>query len=94
MKVPLVSVLVAIVGMSFLAFPMPLPANEANCSVDYAAFVTVESLAGSPCFVQTNIPNPKIYINGTAATEKQVRKTGFVKLRSIKATASPSRPSR
>jgi len=36
-------------------------------------FVTVESLAGSPCFVQTDIPNPKIYINGIAAKKKQVR---------------------
>ena len=35
-------------------------------------FVTVESLAGSPCFVQTDIPKPKIYINGIAAAKQQV----------------------
>ncbi|MDF7806338.1 hypothetical protein P4E94_02740 [Pontiellaceae bacterium B12219] len=36
-------------------------------------FVTVESLAGSPCFIKTDIPNPKIYINGTAVQHDQVR---------------------
>lgn len=36
-------------------------------------FVTVKSLIGSPCFVQTDIPNPKVYINGVAAAKKQVR---------------------
>ena len=35
-------------------------------------FVTVESMAGSPCRVQTDIPEPKIYINGSAATKNQV----------------------
>ncbi|MDF7823577.1 discoidin domain-containing protein [Pontiellaceae bacterium B12227] len=36
-------------------------------------FVTVESLIGSPCFVQTDIPKPKIYVNGKAAKKKQIR---------------------
>jgi hypothetical protein len=36
-------------------------------------FVTVKSLIGSPCFVQTDIPNPNITINGFAATKKQAR---------------------
>ncbi|VGO18338.1 glycosyl hydrolase family 95 catalytic domain-containing protein [Pontiella sulfatireligans] len=35
-------------------------------------FVTVESLAGSPCWVQMDIPSPKIYINGKSAQKKQV----------------------
>ena len=38
-------------------------------------FVTVESLVGSPCVVQIDIPNPKIYINGTAASKEQARRT-------------------
>jgi hypothetical protein len=37
-------------------------------------FVTVKSLAGSPCFVKTDIPDPKIHINGTPAKGNQVRK--------------------
>jgi hypothetical protein len=37
-------------------------------------FVTVKSLAGSPCFVQTDIPKPKIYINGVPAGKNQVRR--------------------
>ena len=36
-------------------------------------FVTVESLTGSPCFVQTDIPQPKIYVNGIVANQQQVR---------------------
>ena len=36
-------------------------------------FVTVKSLAGSPCFVQTDILNPKVYINGISAKKNQVR---------------------
>ncbi len=36
-------------------------------------FVRVKSLAGSACVVQTDIPDPKIYIDGTLATEAQVR---------------------
>ncbi|MDF7800127.1 hypothetical protein P4C99_11680 [Pontiellaceae bacterium B1224] len=36
-------------------------------------FVEVESLIGSPCFVQTDIPKPKIFINGEPAKKKQVR---------------------
>ncbi len=36
-------------------------------------FVTVESLAGSPCLVQADIPKPKIYINGNVAKKQQVR---------------------
>ena len=36
-------------------------------------FVTVESLVGSPCFVQTDIPKPKIYINGIAGDKQQIR---------------------
>ncbi|WP_372808934.1 glycosyl hydrolase family 95 catalytic domain-containing protein [Pontiella sp.] len=45
-------------------------------------FVTVESLAGAPCFVQTDIPNLKIYINGKPAEKKQVRidEDGMVQL--------------
>lgn len=31
-------------------------------------FVTVKSLIGSPCIVQTDIPNPRIYINGKEVT--------------------------
>ena len=38
-------------------------------------FVTAESLIGSPCFVQIDIPNPKIYINGVSANKNQVRVT-------------------
>ena len=42
-------------------------------------FVTVKSLAGAPCLVQTDIPDPKIYIDQKLATSEQVRKddTGF-----------------
>ena len=36
-------------------------------------FVTVKSLIGSPCFVQTDIANPKIYINGEPIKKRQVR---------------------
>ena len=36
-------------------------------------FVEVESLAGSPCTVQPNIPKPKIYINGRPAKKAQVK---------------------
>jgi hypothetical protein len=36
-------------------------------------FVRIESLVGSPCFVQTDIPNPKIYINGKSAKKRDVR---------------------
>ncbi|MGJ8672915.1 glycosyl hydrolase family 95 catalytic domain-containing protein [Rubritalea sp.] len=35
-------------------------------------FVKVESLAGSPCFVQTDVINPKIYIDGKTATPAQI----------------------
>jgi len=39
-------------------------------------FVTVESLVGSPCVVQTDIPKPIISINGVTAEPGQARKTG------------------
>ncbi|VGO12216.1 hypothetical protein PDESU_00767 [Pontiella desulfatans] len=39
-------------------------------------FVAVESLAGSPCLVQTDIPKPKIYIDGQPAKKQQVRVLG------------------
>jgi len=38
-------------------------------------FLTVESLVGSPCVVQMDIPNPKIYINGVPAPATKVRCT-------------------
>ncbi|WP_018970896.1 glycosyl hydrolase family 95 catalytic domain-containing protein [Rubritalea marina] len=38
-------------------------------------FVSVESLAGSPCTVQTDISNAKIYINGTEAPKSKVKLT-------------------
>ena len=46
-------------------------------------FVIVESLAGSPCLIQTDIPNPKIYIDGTAATSEQAQKNdqGFYEIK-------------
>jgi len=46
-------------------------------------FVTVESLAGSPCLIQTDIPNPKIHINGATVTPEQVRKNeqGFYEIK-------------
>jgi alpha-L-fucosidase 2 len=34
-------------------------------------FVNIKSLIGSPCLVQTDIPEPRIYINCLAATEDQ-----------------------
>ncbi|MFC1652243.1 glycoside hydrolase family 95-like protein [Planctomycetota bacterium] len=37
-------------------------------------FVTVKSLIGSPCIVQTDIPQPVININGVVAKEAQARK--------------------
>ena len=45
-------------------------------------FVSVESLIGSPCLIQTDIPNPKILINGKKAKRSQVKKTddGFYEL--------------
>ncbi|MGB1127438.1 MAG: glycosyl hydrolase family 95 catalytic domain-containing protein, partial [Opitutales bacterium] len=45
-------------------------------------FVSVESLIGSPCLIQTDIPNPKILINGKKAKRSQVTKTddGFYEL--------------
>jgi len=36
-------------------------------------FVAVKSLIGSPCFVQTDIPKPKLYINGKLTKPNQVR---------------------
>ncbi|MDF7806351.1 hypothetical protein P4E94_02805 [Pontiellaceae bacterium B12219] len=39
-------------------------------------FVEVKSLMGSPCFVQTDIPKPKIYINGKPARKSEVRVDG------------------
>ncbi|MEP4078342.1 glycosyl hydrolase family 95 catalytic domain-containing protein [Haloferula sp.] len=36
-------------------------------------FVTVKSLIGSPCFVKTDIANPKIFIDGAPATSDQAR---------------------
>ena len=36
-------------------------------------FVTVKSMIGSPCYVQTDIPQPKIYINSKLAKRHQVR---------------------
>ena len=46
-------------------------------------FVVVESLVGSPCLIQTDISNPKIYIDGTTATPEQVRKNdqGFYEVK-------------
>jgi len=38
-------------------------------------FVSVESLKGAPCSVRVDIPNPKIFINGTPATHKQASLT-------------------
>ncbi|MFC5050447.1 hypothetical protein ACFPK9_07465 [Rubritalea spongiae] len=38
-------------------------------------FVSVESLAGSPCFVQTDIKDPKIYIDGSEAPVDKVERT-------------------
>ncbi|WPJ96204.1 hypothetical protein SH580_00625 [Coraliomargarita algicola] len=45
-------------------------------------FVTVESLMGAPCFVQTDIPNPQVSIDGVAASSKQARLTqdGFYEI--------------
>lgn len=45
-------------------------------------FVTVESLVGSRCLIQTDIPNPNIYINGKPATADQAKLTsdGFYEL--------------
>lgn len=45
-------------------------------------FISLESLTGSPCIVKTDIPNPKVYINGSAANAKQVRETtnGFYEI--------------
>ncbi len=39
-------------------------------------FVTVKSLAGSPCVIHVDIPNARVYINGAAAANGQVRKDG------------------
>ncbi len=36
-------------------------------------FVSVESLVGSPCVIQTDIPSPKIYIDGRVVTSGKVR---------------------
>ena len=36
-------------------------------------FVQIKSRAGEPCFVQTEIPNPKIYINGSPVKKMQAR---------------------
>ena len=36
-------------------------------------FVTVKSLTGSPCFVQTDIPSPMISINGMPARQNQAK---------------------
>lgn len=57
-------------------------------------FVIVKSLIGSPCIVQTDIPNPKIYIDGKAATTEQARigTGGFIEIELNKgetATLSP-----
>jgi hypothetical protein len=45
-------------------------------------FVSVESLAGSPCYVQTDIAKPFIYINGEKAKPGAVERTadGFYKI--------------
>ncbi len=45
-------------------------------------FVTVESLVGSPCVVQTDIPQPKIYIDRALADATKVRRTatGFYEI--------------
>jgi len=45
-------------------------------------FVTVESLVGSPCVVQVDIPNPRAYINGVLAAAPKVRRTetGFYEI--------------
>jgi len=57
-------------------------------------FVTVESLTGSPCLVQTDIPNLKIYINGMAANRQQVRQgeRGVYEIAIKWAIALPSHP--
>ena len=38
--------------------------------------VSVESLAGSPCIVQTDVAEMSVYINGVAATEQQIMHSG------------------
>ncbi|MDH3719443.1 MAG: dienelactone hydrolase, partial [Planctomycetota bacterium] len=45
-------------------------------------FVTIESLRGSPCVAQTDIPNPRFYINGVEADARQIRPSeqGFYEL--------------
>ena len=45
-------------------------------------FVSVESLAGSPCLIQTDIENPRITINGKKAKRWQVQKAedGFYQI--------------
>ena len=45
-------------------------------------FVSVESLAGSPCVVKTDIESPKIYIEGKPANRSHVQKMarGFYKI--------------
>ena len=56
--------------------PAGISAGESNAAFSEAGvthFVTVKSLVGSPCFVQTDIPNPNIYINGKAARREQVQ---------------------
>ncbi len=40
-------------------------------------FVTVESLAGSPCRIETDIPNAKIYINGKPAQAERAEPLYF-----------------
>ena len=37
-------------------------------------FVAIESLEGSPCIVQSDIPDPQVFINGSPASPNQVRK--------------------
>lgn len=45
-------------------------------------FVSLKSLIGSPCIIKTDITNPKIYINGNAATALQANKNadGFYEI--------------
>jgi len=44
---------------------------SAKKKVGVTQFVTAKSLIGSPCFLQTDITNPKIYINGSPALKSQ-----------------------
>ena len=55
---------------------------EAKKKAGVTQFVMVESLVGSPCVVQVDIPNPRVYINGALAVAPKVRRTetGFYEI--------------